>query len=253
VKAIDVHCDPHRCDVSVGAGHGGRRGDGSTVPVPGRKVADHLRVRATATGVASRRIGEVLEQVELAGASDRRVSTLSLGMRQRLTLAAALLGEPEVLILDEPANGLDPEGVRWLRGLLRGPAQQGRTVLVSSHVLAEVSEVATSVLIIDACRLVSHAPLKDLLRHAPQRVKVRTPEPERLAHVLNARALQAESVEQGLRVLGAEPEMVATLAAQRSIPVPKCASEDADLEDAFFQLTRPANGFARTVASEATR
>ena len=220
---------------------------------PGRKVADHLRVRASATGVASRRIGEVLEQVELAGAAGRRVGTLSLGMRQRLALAAALLGEPEVLILDEPANGLDPDGVRWLRGLLRGLAQQGRTVLVSSHVLAEVAEVATSVLIIDAGRLVSHSPLQDLLRHAPQRVKVRTPEPEALARVLNAQALQTEPAEQGLRVLGADPEMVAKLAAQQSIPVLECASEDADLEDVFFQLTRTANGSASTVASEATR
>ena len=174
-------------------------------------------------------------------------------MRQRLALAAALLGEPEVLILDEPANGLDPNGVRWLRGLLRGLAQQGRTVLVSSHVLAEVAEVATSVLIIDAGRLVSHSPLQDLLRHAPQRVKVRTPEPEALARVLNAQALQTEPAEQGLRVLGAEPETVAKLAAQQSIPVLECAGEDAGLEDVFFQLTRTANGSASTVASEATR
>lgn len=126
-------------------------------------------------------------------------------------------------------------------------------MLVSSHVLAEVSEVATSVLIIDAGRLVSHAPLKDLLGSAPQRVRVRTPEPAALARVLTAQALQTEPAEQGLRVLGTEPEMVAKLAAQQSIPVLECTSEDADLEDVFFQLTRSANDSARTAASEATR
>ena len=217
---------------------------------PGRKVADYLRVRASATGIPNRRIGRVLDQVELSAAAGRRVGTLSLGMRQRLALAAALLGDPDVLILDEPANGLDPEGVRWLRGLLRGLAQEGRTVLVSSHVLAEVAEVATSVLIIDAGRLVAHAPLQDLLAQAPRRVRVRTPDPGALADALNARGLQTETGDGLLRVVGASPEQVATLAAEQSIPVLECASEDADLEDVFFQLTSPT---ANTVASEATQ
>ncbi len=217
---------------------------------PGRKVADHLRVRVSATGIPKRRIGEVLDQVELSAAAGRRVGTLSLGMRQRLALAAALLGDPEVLILDEPANGLDPEGVRWLRGLLRGLAQEGRTVLVSSHVLAEVEEVATSVLIIDAGRLVTHAPLQDLLTQAPRRVRVRTPDPGALAGALDAQGLQTETGDGLLRVVGASPEQVATLAAEQSIPVLECAREDADLEDVFFQLTSTT---ANTVASEATQ
>jgi ABC-2 type transport system ATP-binding protein len=216
---------------------------------PGRKVADHLRVRASATGIPKRRIAEVLDQVELSAAAGRRVGTLSLGMRQRLALAATLLGDPEVLILDEPANGLDPEGVRWLRGLLRGLAQEGRTVLVSSHALAEVAEIATSVLILDAGRLVTHAPLQDLLSQAPRRVRVRTPDPDALAQTLTTRGLQAETSEHGVRVVGASPEQVATLAAEQSIPVLECASEDADLEDVFFQLT---SRTATTVTSEAT-
>lgn len=206
---------------------------------PGRKVIDHLRVRAIATGIPRQRIGEVLEQVELAGAAGRRVSTLSLGMRQRLALAAALLGNPEVLILDEPANGLDPEGVRWLRGLLRSLAQEGRTVLVSSHVLAEVAEVASSVLIIDAGRLVTHAPLDELLNQAPHRVRVRTADPDALAAALDMQGLRTEPADHGLRVLGSDPDQVATLAAEHSIPILECASEDADLEDVFFQLTSP--------------
>jgi ABC-2 type transport system ATP-binding protein len=217
---------------------------------PGRKVADHLRVRASATGIPKQRIAEVLERVELSAAADRRAGTLSLGMRQRLALGAALLGDPEVLILDEPANGLDPEGVRWLRGLLRGLAEDGRTVLVSSHILAEVAEVATSVLIIDAGRLVTHAPLNDLLSQAPRWVRVRTPDPGALAEALNARGLQTETGDRSLRALGAAPEQVATIAAEQSIPILECASEDADLEDVFFQLT---NRTANTVVSEVTR
>ena len=221
---------------------------------PGRKVIDHLRVRAKPAGIPKQRIAEVLEQVELTDAAGRRVSTLSLGMRQRLALAAALLGDPELLILDEPANSLDPEGVRWLRGLLRGLAQEGRTVLVSSHVLAEVAEVANSVLIIDAGRLVTHAPLKELLDQAPPSVKVRTPEPDALARTLNAQGLQTESIDHGVRVLAANPELVATLAARQSIPVLECVGEAPDLEDVFFQLTNHApNRLTDTIASEATR
>ena len=204
---------------------------------PGRKVRDHLRVRAVAAGVDNRRIAEVLDQVELAGAADRRAGSLSLGMRQRLALAAALLGDPEVLILDEPANGLDPEGVRWLRGLLRGLAREGRTVLVSSHVLAEVAEVATSALIIDAGRLVAHAPLAELLARGPQRVRVRTPQPAQLAETLSEHGLRVEVEGEGLAVVGASPEQVATLAARGAVPVLECVGEPADLEEVFFQLT----------------
>ncbi len=211
---------------------------------PGRTVVGHLRVRASATGIPVRRIGEVLDQVELTAAADRRVGALSLGMRQRLALAAALLGDPEVLILDEPANGLDPDGVRWLRGLLRSLAHEGRTVLVSSHVLAEVAEVATSVLIIDAGRLVTHAPLPELLGGAPRWVRVRTPNPDALAYTLNAQGLQTETSDDGVRVVGASPEQVATLAAEHSIPILECASEDADLEDVFFELTSSTNAIA---------
>ena len=110
---------------------------------PGRSARDHLRVLATAAGLAPARVDEVLEQTGLAAAARRRVGGFSLGMRQRLGLAAALLGDPDVLVLDEPANGLDPEGVHWLRGLVRGLADQGRTVLVSSHLLAELPRRST--------------------------------------------------------------------------------------------------------------
>jgi ABC-2 type transport system ATP-binding protein len=129
---------------------------------PSRTARDHLRIQALAGGVAPGRIGEVLELVDLGGAADRRVGGFSLGMRQRLGLATALLCEPELLILDEPANGLDPEGVRWLRDLLRGLADDGRTVLISSHILAEVAQTVDSVVILDHGRLVTQSSLDGL-------------------------------------------------------------------------------------------
>jgi ABC-2 type transport system ATP-binding protein len=129
---------------------------------PGRSGRNHLRVLALATGIPFGRVDELLELVELDGAADRPVRTYSLGMRQRLGLAGALLGDPELLLLDEPANGLDPSGVYWLRGFLRQFAHQGRTVLVSSHVLAEVAQTVEAVVIINRGRLVATVDLDEL-------------------------------------------------------------------------------------------
>ncbi len=129
---------------------------------PGRRAEDHLRIVATAAGIPRRRVAETLEEVGLAGAARRRVGGFSLGMRQRLRLAAALLGDPEVLVLDEPTNGLDPEGVRWLRALLRRRAGEGRTVLVSSHLLSEVALTVDDVVIVSDGRLAAQGPLAQL-------------------------------------------------------------------------------------------
>jgi ABC-2 type transport system ATP-binding protein len=129
---------------------------------PGRSGRDHLRVLALAAEIPPSRVEEVLALVELGAVAERRVKTYSLGMRQRLGLAAALLGDPELLVLDEPANGLDPAGVHWLRGFLRQFAEQGRTVLVSSHVLAEVAQTVDQVVIIDRGRLLTTGPLAEL-------------------------------------------------------------------------------------------
>ena len=129
---------------------------------PGRRARDHLRVRAAAGGIARPRVDQVLEVVGLAGAGHRRVGGFSLGMRQRLGLAAALLGDPEVLVLDEPAHGLDPEGIRWLRRFMRGLAAEGRTVLVSSHLLSEVANTVDDVVIVARGRLAAQGPLADL-------------------------------------------------------------------------------------------
>jgi len=129
---------------------------------PGRTARNHLRVQAMAAQADPLRIDEVLELVGLRAAADRRVSGFSLGMRQRLGLATALLADPELVILDEPANGLDPDGVHWLRDLLRGMAAEGVTVLVSSHILAEVAQTVDSVVILDRGRLITQSPLADL-------------------------------------------------------------------------------------------
>jgi ABC-2 type transport system ATP-binding protein len=129
---------------------------------PGRRARDHLRVLAAAADVPDQRVAEVLDQVGLAEAAGRRVRGFSLGMKQRLGLAAALLGDPQVLLLDEPANGLDPAGIAWLRGLLRGLADQGRTILVASHVLSEVAQTADRVVIVSAGRLRFAGPVDEL-------------------------------------------------------------------------------------------
>jgi ABC-2 type transport system ATP-binding protein len=132
---------------------------------PGRSGRNHLRALALAAEIPASRVEEVLELVELGKTADRRVKTYSLGMRQRLGLAAALLGDPELLVLDEPANGLDPAGVRWLRTFLRNFAAQGRTVLISSHLLAEVAQTVDQVMIIDRGHVVASGPLEELSDH----------------------------------------------------------------------------------------
>jgi ABC-2 type transport system ATP-binding protein len=205
---------------------------------PGRSARDHLRVLATAAGLDPRRVDEVLERTGLAAAGRRRVGGFSLGMRQRLGLAAALLGDPEVLILDEPANGLDPEGVRWLRGLVRGLADQGRTVLVSSHVLAEVAQTVDQVVIIDRGRLVAQSTLAALTAAADRTVRVRTPQPEALRDLLVARGASVTLDGPGQLVVGgATTEQVGQAAAAGGIVLHEMRFERSNLEDVFLELT----------------
>jgi ABC-2 type transport system ATP-binding protein len=205
---------------------------------PGRSARDHLRVIVTAAGLDPRRIDQVLEQTGLAGAARRRVGGYSLGMRQRLGLAAALLGDPEVLLLDEPANGLDPEGVHWLRGLVRGLADEGRTVLVSSHLLAEVAQTVDQVVIIDQGRLVAQSTLAALTAGADRTVRVRTPQPEALRDLLVARGAQVtlDGPDQ-LAVGGATAEQVGQVAAAGGVVLHEMRFERSNLEDVFLELT----------------
>ena len=205
---------------------------------PGRSARNHLRVVATAAGLPYARADEVLAQVGLAQAAHRRVGAFSLGMRQRLGLATALLGDPQVLILDEPANGLDPEGVHWLRGFLRQLADQGRTVLVSSHVLAEVAQTVDQVVIIASGRLVTQSTLAALTARTDQLVRVRTPQAETLRSLLAAQGIQAnpDGADQ-LLVIGATTETVGQTAAAAGIVIYEMGAERSNLEDVFLQLT----------------
>jgi ABC-2 type transport system ATP-binding protein len=205
---------------------------------PGRSARNHLRVVATAAGLPLNRADAVLDQVGLTGAARRRVGGFSLGMRQRLGLATALLGDPQVLILDEPANGLDPEGVHWLRGLLRQLADQGHTVLVSSHVLAEVAQTVDQVVIIARGRLVTQSTLAALTARTDQLVRVRTPQAETLRPLLAAQGIHADpdGTDQ-LVAAGTTPETVGKAAAAAGIVIYEMRAERSNLEDVFLQLT----------------
>jgi len=207
---------------------------------PGRTARAHLRIQALTARVSPDRVDQVLELTGLTGAAGRRAGEFSLGMRQRLGLATALLAEPDVLILDEPANGLDPEGARWLRDLLRGQAAAGRTVLMSSHALAEVAQTVDTVVIVGGGRLVAESSLSELTRQARPLVRVRTPRAADLAAALAADGATVTAAGPGLvEITGAEPERVAELAAARAIPIVESRSESLSLEDVFLRLTAP--------------
>jgi ABC-2 type transport system ATP-binding protein len=208
---------------------------------PGRTGRNHLRVLALAAGLPASRVDEVLRLVELDGAGAKRVKAYSLGMRQRLSLAGALLGDPRALVLDEPANGLDPQGIRWLRDFLRAEAGRGRTVLVSSHVLAEMAQTVDEVVVISRGRLVAEGTLEELTRGAEAPVWVRSPEAERLRAALAAKEdVTAEPAEAGvdwLAVRGASLELVGTTAAEEGIPVFELYRPRQSLEQVFLELT----------------
>jgi ABC-2 type transport system ATP-binding protein len=204
---------------------------------PLRSGRNHLRALAAASRIADARVDEVLEQVGLTAAARRNAGTYSLGMRQRLALGAALLGDPQVLILDEPANGLDPQGIRWLRDLLRGFAAEGRAVLISSHVLTEVAQIADEAIVISRGRLVRQGPLSDLI-DASHGVRVVTSDASRLAGALRERGLRV--VTDGgpeIRAFETDVTQVGTIAFEAGVPVLGLEPERANLEDVFLELT----------------
>ncbi|MEW6224753.1 MAG: ATP-binding cassette domain-containing protein [Chloroflexota bacterium] len=219
---------------------------------PGRTGRDHLRVIATAARVPASRVDETLDRVGLSDAAGRRVGGYSTGMRQRLSLAAALLGDPEVLVLDEPANGLDPEGIAWLRNLLRGFARDGRTVLVSSHVLSEVSQTVDEVVIL------SHGTLRfagSLDALGDGSVTIRSASVERLAALLVERGCEVRTLSRDmLEARGCTAEEVGRLAAERQIALSGLSDAAASLEAEFLRLTgaeasspRPAGAASRRI------
>jgi len=204
---------------------------------PGRSGRNHLRVLAVAGQIPRSRADEVLDLVELGSAGRRRVKGYSLGMRQRLGLAAALLGDPEVLVLDEPANGLDPQGVRWLRDFLRSLAGEGRTILVSSHVLAEVAQTVHEVVIIHRGRLVRHAAMADVESMAAGATIVRSPDAPRLGSLLADAGVEVQTHGDGRLAVSAEPERVGELAAAHGVVLHELVAQRATLEEVFLELT----------------
>src|SRR3954471_1786806 len=205
---------------------------------PGRRARDHLRVLAVAAGLPLARVDAVLREVDLAEAGHRRVKGFSLGMRQRLGLASALLGDPTVLILDEPANGLDPDGVRWLRQFVRSFADRGGTVLLSSHVLAEVAQTVDDVVIIADGRLVAQSSLADLANRSRPGVRVRTPQVTALQDALIKRGIRAQLVaDDALVALDSTPETLGLTAAGIGAVIYEMTPEHFNLEEMYLELT----------------
>jgi ABC-2 type transport system ATP-binding protein len=205
---------------------------------PSRSGRNHLRTLAATAGIPSSRVDEVLEMVELVEYGGRRVAGYSLGMRQRLALAAALLGEPRILILDEPANGLDPQGVRWLRELLRAQAGEGRTVLVSSHLLAEVAQTADQLIVIRDGKLIAETSLDEFTEGGAGALRVRGADPARLRSGLSGRGASVrEDGDGALLVEGIGAEEVGTIALEAGIALHELAPLRSSLEERFLEVT----------------
>jgi ABC-2 type transport system ATP-binding protein len=203
---------------------------------PKRSGRDHLRALAAAGEIQGARVDELLDFVGLGSAGRRAVGGYSLGMRQRLSVAGALLGDPQALLLDEPANGLDPEGIRWLRDLLRGFAGEGKTVFISSHVLGEMQQLVDEVVIIHHGRLVAHETVGELTARAAGATRVRSPQAGHLREVLQREGIDAHG--DGDRLVTAAPaERVGELAAANGVVLYELASDTASLEEAFLELT----------------
>jgi ABC-2 type transport system ATP-binding protein len=206
----------------------------------GRKARDHLLALAVGNGLPRRRVDEVLARTGLDGVAGRRAGGFSLGMRQRLGIAAALLGDPRVLIFDEPVNGLDPEGIRWIRGFMRSLAREGRAVLVSSHLMSEMAQTADHLVVIGRGRLIADTGMGEFLRGRGEgAVLVRTSEPDALALRLTAAgATVREGLESSLVVSGMTGEEVGKVAAYHGIALSELTPQRPSLEDAFMELTK---------------
>jgi ABC-2 type transport system ATP-binding protein len=208
----------------------------------GRTAADHLRCLARSNGIGRARVGEVLERVGLGAVGGRRVARLSLGMRQRLGLAAALLGDPPVLVLDEPATGLDPQGIRWVHDLLGELAAAGRTVLVSSHLIGELGRVCDRVVVVERGRLVADATPDELVDRHDRGVRVRAADPRRLATALRSAGATVRAEDGALTTRGIGTATIGEIACAQRIPLIELTPRRPALEEAFLRLTarRPA-------------
>lgn len=216
---------------------------------PGRSARDHLRALACTHGIPKRRVDEVLEEVGLASAATRRAGKFSLGMGQRLGIAAALLGDPAVVMLDEPVNGLDPEGVLWVRHLLQNLARQGRTVLVSSHLMSEMALTAERLVVVGRGRLLADTTVEDFVRQAGGNgVKVVTQDADRLSSLLAAPGVTVTGRpgSHQLRVEGLDSLQIGRIALEHKILLSELSPQDASLEQAFMDLTRDSAEYVTT-------
>ena len=203
---------------------------------PGRSARDHLAVYAAAASIAKRRVDDVLTQVGLAEHCDRRVSGYSLGMRQRLGLAFALLGDPGVLVLDEPVNGLDPEGIKWIRSFLRTLANEGRTVLISSHLLSEVQQSVDQVVIIRKGELVYEGGIVELEKG--RSIIADSPRRAELSAALAASGASVQGSDDGLVITGVTATRIGEIALNAGIPLSRLGEEQSGLESAFLELVQ---------------
>ena len=217
---------------------------------PGRSGRNHLRWLAASNGIARSRVDEVLNLVGLAAVAGARLRTYSLGMRQRLGLAAVLLGDPHTVILDEPANGLDPEGIRWIRDVLTHLASEGRTVLVSSHQLSEIALMASDLVVIGQGRLIEQGTVNEFIdRHADRWVRVKGPAVKSLSGTLSAAGGEVTATGGALDVRGMTCEAVGEMAAAKNLVLHELSPQTGSLEDAFLKVTAAAQEF-RSGATE---
>ncbi|MEU8422256.1 ATP-binding cassette domain-containing protein [Micromonospora sp. NPDC048835] len=203
---------------------------------PGQSGRAHLTSQAIVVGASRARVDALLDEVDLAQVADQRTGQYSLGMRQRLAVATALLCDPPVLVLDEPANGLDPEGVAWIRLLLRNHANRGGTVLLSSHLLAELAQLIDDVVIIVKGRVTCEAPLASLYGNAASRLRIRSREPRRLWHVLESAGGRVTRNGDTMEVVGLTAEDVGEIACQARVPLYELTVDPPDLERIFLDL-----------------
>ena len=211
---------------------------------PGRSARNHLRAMAAVAGIPASRVDAVLAIVGLETAATQRAGGFSLGMRQRLALAGALLGDPEVLLLDEPANGLDPDGIRWLRTYLRDFADRGGTVFVSSHLISELAMFADDLVVIGGGKLLAAQPLHDITALDDVRVVVETPEPAELIALLSAEGAAVETVDRQLLIRGITRTHVSQLAFDNRIQLTELTQTAKSLEDTLLDMTKASAEFA---------
>jgi ABC-2 type transport system ATP-binding protein len=221
----------------------------------GRSGYNHLLALAQTHGIPRTRVDEVIELVGLGSVAHKRVGGFSLGMGQRLGVAAALLGDPATVILDEPANGLDPEGIRWIRNLLKGLAAEGRTVFLSSHLMSEMEQTAEHLIVIGRGRLIADTPVATFVAQASAGapVRVRSPQLPALTDALTAAGGRGEQLEDGaLLVYGLTPERVGEIAAAEQLVLHELTAEHVSLEDAFMSLTKDSVEYQQSEAATAT-